>query len=114
MFLLPVSDLTSALARREVISGGVNLRILPLGDSITHGMSSSDGNGYRLALHDLLTPENQVEYIGQEHKGSMDNNRHEGHPGFDISPVDGVHPTDEGYRLMASAWYEAIAAAGKK
>lgn len=168
-----------------------------------------------------MTPENKVEYIGKEHSGSMDNNRHEGHPGVDIGPIgemgkadyaerpnivllmagtnninfnvdpdnapdmlgrviddvvhacpdavvlvatliplldarneelrirfndalpaviatradenkhvarvdmgritshhintiDRVHPTDEGYRLMALVWYEAITAAGKK
>lgn len=32
-----------------------NLRILPLGDSITFGAKSSDGNGYRLDLREKLT-----------------------------------------------------------
>lgn len=184
-------------------------------------MSSSDENGYRLALYNLLAPGNHVEYIGQQRSGSMAKNRHEGHPGADIAPirefgkedyadrpnvvllmagtnniffnvepenaptllgnviddvihacpdvvvlvasltplrdpskdeqrvrfndalpaviaaqadagkqvervdmgritmdhintVDGVHPTDEGYQLMASIWYEAIVVAGKK
>jgi hypothetical protein len=170
---------------------------LPLGDSITYGEGSSDGNGYRRLLYDLLTPGYEVQYIGREHDGSMPNNNHEGHGGFGIGPVgetgkpdyaeqpdvvllmavkacpkaavlvanlipllgaeretrriqfnnalpgavaartgaaddrvslvdmgtvnasfinttDGVHPTDEGYKLIAAAWYEAIVAASDK
>ena len=75
------------MPRRDTIAGGVKLRILPLGDSITDGMSSSDGNGYRLRLRDLLTPENAVEYIGQQHSGFMDDNNNEGYPGIDISLI---------------------------
>ncbi|KKZ60137.1 hypothetical protein EMCG_05059 [[Emmonsia] crescens] len=82
--LINASPLQSA--RREPVAE-VKFRILPLGDSITHGMSSSDGNGYRLALYNLLTPGNKVEYIGRERSGSMGDNRHEGHPGADIRPI---------------------------
>jgi lysophospholipase L1-like esterase len=60
---------------------------LPLGDSITYGEGSSDGNGYRRLLYDLLTPGYEVQYIGREHDGSMPNNNHEGHGGFGIGPV---------------------------
>ncbi|KKZ66544.1 hypothetical protein EMCG_07658 [[Emmonsia] crescens] len=31
-----------------------------------------------------------------------------------IDPADGIHPVDEGYKLIAEAWYEAIVAAGRK
>lgn len=34
--------------------GPIPLRILPLGDSLTKGYGSSDDNGYRLFLHNLL------------------------------------------------------------
>ncbi|KAI1034833.1 hypothetical protein LB504_004407 [Fusarium proliferatum] len=44
---------------------GKNLRILPLGDSITYGYKSSDGNGYRKPLRDLLVKAgNTVDIIG--------------------------------------------------
>lgn len=44
------------------LENGINLRILPLGDSITWGYGSTDGNGYRLDLLNLLAG-NDVQYI---------------------------------------------------
>lgn len=41
----------------QVIKDGVKLRILPVGDSITVGFLSSDGNGYRLKLDENLSGE---------------------------------------------------------
>lgn len=72
------------LFNHRTIARGVDLRVLPLGDSITWGQYSSDGNGYRLALHDKL---NHVTFIGREKSGTMANNENEGHPGFPIGPV---------------------------
>jgi lysophospholipase L1-like esterase len=69
-----------------IISNGVELRILPLGDSITYGSLSSDGNGYRLDLQNLLSG-NTVQYIGSQHSGSMVDNANEGHPGAVISQI---------------------------
>ncbi|KAK2739078.1 hypothetical protein FQN55_009611 [Onygenales sp. PD_40] len=83
-----------SLYRRESIAGGVDLRILPLGDSITYGQGSSDGNGYRLPLYNLLSGGNKVEYIGREKRGSMSNNQHEGHKGFPIGPVGNTGKPD--------------------
>lgn len=40
--------------KREV-GGGLPLKVLPVGDSITEGFQSSNGNGYRLALRNLIT-----------------------------------------------------------
>jgi lysophospholipase L1-like esterase len=64
------------------------LRILPLGDSITWGTLSTDGNGYRQDLLDLLsgTP---VQYIGSQRAGNMTNNLNEGHPGATIGQIAG-------------------------
>ncbi|ESZ92399.1 carbohydrate esterase family 3 protein [Sclerotinia borealis F-4128] len=65
-----------------------NLRIQPLGNSITFGYLSSDGNGFRLALLDLLTAAgNTVQYVGSIQAGNMTNNQNEGHPGAVISDV---------------------------
>ncbi|KLJ06977.1 hypothetical protein EMPG_17534 [Blastomyces silverae] len=76
------------ISNSDAIARGADLRILPLGDSITYGQGSSDGNGYRLPLYNLLlSGGNKVEYIGRERNGSMSNNHHEGHKGFPIGPV---------------------------
>jgi lysophospholipase L1-like esterase len=74
------------VSHAAIISNGVNLRILPLGDSITYGVGSSDGNGYRLALQNMLSG-NNVQYVGSQHSGSMANNSNEGHSGAVISQI---------------------------
>lgn len=73
----------SPLTRRS-LSNGIDLRILPLGDSITYGYRSSDGNGYRLDLLDQLAG-NNVTYIGSLNSGSMTNNANEGWSGYRIA-----------------------------
>lgn len=74
--------------RRQVIADRVEIRILPLGDSITWGEGSTNGNGYRLALADLLEKDGiKLEYIGRVKSGTMPNNEHEGHGGYDIAAV---------------------------
>jgi lysophospholipase L1-like esterase len=64
------------------------LRILPLGDSITWGTLSTDGNGYRQDLLDLLSG-TRVQYIGSQRSGNMTNNFNEGHPGATIGQITG-------------------------
>lgn len=65
-----------------------NLRILPLGDSITYGYLSSDGDGYRAHLRDMLNVTfPSVTYIGTQTSGNMTNNVHEGHPGYMIHDI---------------------------
>jgi lysophospholipase L1-like esterase len=59
---------------------------MPLGDSITWGWESSDGNGYRLGLQELLS-ENTVQYIGSQRSGNMTDNYNEGHPGALIDEI---------------------------
>lgn len=44
-------------AAGQVIKDGVELRILPVGDSVTVGYLSTDGNGYRLKLQENLSGE---------------------------------------------------------
>ena len=76
-----------SLLRRNAIAGGVALRILPLGDSITYGEGSSSGNGYRLALYNLLHAENEVNYIGRVKSGTMADNANEGYRGYPIVSI---------------------------
>jgi lysophospholipase L1-like esterase len=68
------------------ISTPVALRILPLGNSITFGYLSTDGNGYRQDLVNMLagTP---VQYIGSVRSGDMADNYNEGHPGAIITQI---------------------------
>lgn len=65
---------------------GLNLRIMPLGDSITYGYRSSDGNGYRQYLLTLLAG-NNVNFIGSLKAGTMTNNNNEGHSGALIDQI---------------------------
>lgn len=73
---------------------GLSLAILPLGDSITFGTDSTDGNGYRLDLENLLVPANSIEFIGSVMQGSMTDNDNEGHPGFTITEIAAEAPQD--------------------
>ena len=88
----PAPDLPSTYEsvsqlRRNAIAGGDELRILPLGDSITYGEGSSDGNGYQLALYNLLHRANDLNYIGRVKSGTMVDNDNEGYRGFPIVSI---------------------------
>ncbi|KAH8828717.1 SGNH hydrolase-type esterase domain-containing protein [Flagelloscypha sp. PMI_526] len=63
-------------------------RTMPLGDSITYGSGSSDGNSYRKVLQDTIVAQgNVIEYIGSLNSGNMTNNSHEGHRGAIIDQI---------------------------
>ncbi|MCJ1439756.1 MAG: hypothetical protein MMC23_000237 [Stictis urceolatum] len=74
------------------ILAGTSMRILPLGASITAGEGSSDSNGYRKDLLDMLVPPATIDYIGSLRNGTMAGNQHEGHSGFTIAEVGGQAP----------------------
>ena len=60
--------------RIEHRSGGTALRILCVGASITFGVGSTDGNGYRRDLRDLLEHAGStVHYVGTQSSGNMKN-----------------------------------------
>ncbi|MFG2622980.1 hypothetical protein ACGFXC_35755 [Streptomyces sp. NPDC048507] len=50
-----------------------DLRILPLGDSITFGAGSSDGSGYRRELWEDLKNQTQTvtSFVGSQHDGAI-------------------------------------------
>lgn len=57
------------LKRNDNVS---ELRILPLGASITWGLHSQSGNGYRKPLRDLLVHHGwKVDMVGSKHHGDM-------------------------------------------
>ncbi|KAL7917681.1 SGNH hydrolase-type esterase domain-containing protein [Trichoderma austrokoningii] len=66
-----------------------SLRLMPLGGSITYGVGSSNENGYRKFLYDMLTWDGHiVEMVGSRKSGAMPNNRNEGWRGFTIDQID--------------------------
>ncbi|MEO7959700.1 MAG: GDSL-type esterase/lipase family protein, partial [Fibrobacteria bacterium] len=74
-------------------TNGSPCKILPFGDSITEGVKSSDGGGYRSQLFKLIVAANQkVTFVGSLSAGpttvsgqSFPRN-HEGHSGWTIAP----------------------------
>ncbi|KAJ7159679.1 lipolytic enzyme [Mycena filopes] len=68
---------------------GKTTRIMPLGASITFGTGSTDGNGYRADLYNLLAADgNTVNMVGSQKGGTFLDPDNEGYPGFIISQVD--------------------------
>ncbi|KND86328.1 hypothetical protein TOPH_09040 [Tolypocladium ophioglossoides CBS 100239] len=66
-----------------------SLRLMPLGASITYGYLSSDGNGYRNDLRQILVSDGYtVDMVGSRKAGSMKNNDNEGWPGLRIEQVE--------------------------
>lgn len=76
---------TTVLVKNEA---NKTLRIMPLGGSITYGQGSSDGNGYRRALRDLLISDGyQVTMVGSRKVGTMSNNETEGWRGQRLDQI---------------------------
>ncbi|KAJ7028343.1 lipolytic enzyme [Mycena alexandri] len=84
-----ISTTTSAPVTTSTSTTGLNIRLLPLGDSITYGFTSTDGNGYRSVLHNMLQPNNTLNFIGSIQSGTMVDNDNEGHIGAIISQIAG-------------------------
>ncbi|KAJ3777060.1 SGNH hydrolase-type esterase domain-containing protein [Lentinula raphanica] len=65
-----------------------NATFLPLGDSITYGWLSTDGNGYREDLLELITAGgDSVDYIGSIQAGTMADNWNDGYIGCTIDQI---------------------------
>nr|XP_036577378.1 GDSL-like Lipase/Acylhydrolase [Colletotrichum truncatum]KAF6784349.1 GDSL-like Lipase/Acylhydrolase [Colletotrichum truncatum] len=76
----------------QVIKEGVELRILPIGDSITVGWPSLDRNGYRLRLKELLSA-NKVVFAGTTSSGNMSDPYYSGWVGMTIKYMtDNIYP----------------------
>jgi lysophospholipase L1-like esterase len=90
-----VSTLAFNLGFISIAEAGVDLRILPLGDSITWGWSSAEAggyNGYRGFLFNLLKNDSMVNppslnFVGSVFSGYMCDSFNEGHPGWVISQI---------------------------
>ncbi|KAH7161860.1 hypothetical protein EDB81DRAFT_683957 [Dactylonectria macrodidyma] len=91
-FWLPLSNAASLprrdLQRRASIANGLDLRILPIGDSITYGAPDEPYNSYRASLYDKLTNGgNKVDYVGDNASGTLADKQHEGHRGELINRI---------------------------
>ncbi|KAH7161956.1 hypothetical protein B0J13DRAFT_430718 [Dactylonectria estremocensis] len=91
-FWIPASN-AATLPRRDlqpraIIADGIDLRILPIGDSITHGSPDEPWRSYRGYLWDMLIETNNVDYVGAEKSGTgMVDQDHEGHRGQFITKI---------------------------
>ncbi len=64
------------------------LRVMPLGDSITWGVGSSTGNGYRAPLWDRLAADGHpLDFVGTLRGGSMSDPDNQGHSGYRIDQI---------------------------
>jgi lysophospholipase L1-like esterase len=64
------------------------LRVMPLGDSITWGVGSSSGNGYRGPLwNELAADGHPLDFVGTVRNGPMSDPDNEGHSGYRINEI---------------------------
>ena len=70
------------------------LRLMPLGDSITWGVGSPSGNGYRGFLWNQLAADGHtLDFVGSGRSGTMPDPDNEGHSGWRIDQIDGIADT---------------------
>ncbi len=68
-----------------------NLRIMPVGDSVTEGVGTPSGNSYRGWLFNQLMGEvNYVNFVGSSRDGTMLDPDNEGHSGWKINDIAGI------------------------
>lgn len=65
------------------------MRLMPLGGSITQGVGSSDLNGYRKHLFEMIQSCGcDIRMVGSRKTGSMEANEHEGWRGFRLDEIE--------------------------
>jgi lysophospholipase L1-like esterase len=80
--------MTAAGATPASAASSTPLRVMPLGDSITWGVGSSTGNGYRAPLWDKLAADGHpLDFVGTGRAGSMSDPDNEGHSGYRIDQI---------------------------
>ncbi|MER5202365.1 ricin-type beta-trefoil lectin domain protein [Streptomyces sp. NPDC002825] len=83
-----VLGVTAAGAAPASAASDTPLRVMPLGDSITWGVGSSTGNGYRSPLWDRLAADGHpLDFVGTVRGGSMSDPDNEGHSGYRIDQI---------------------------
>lgn len=69
------------------------LRVMPLGDSITWGVGSATTSSYRASLASLVAGRSAytVQFVGSQNSGTLADQSNEGHSGYVISQIrDGI------------------------
>ncbi|MFB7508917.1 GDSL-type esterase/lipase family protein, partial [Streptomyces broussonetiae] len=68
-----------------------DVRLMPLGDSITWGVGSPSGNSYRGSLWNQLAAEGHaLDFVGSGRNGTMSDPDNEGHSGWRIDQITGI------------------------
>lgn len=81
----------SSASAGQAVAAASALRVMPLGDSITDGVGSSTGNGYRGPLWDRLGSGGySLDFVGTSRAGSMADPDNEGHSGWRIDQIDSL------------------------
>ncbi|MGR4880362.1 ricin-type beta-trefoil lectin domain protein [Streptomyces sp. LARHCF249] len=87
-FVAAVLGVTAAGVTPASAASTTPLRVMPLGDSITWGVGSSTGNGYRGPLRDKLAADGHpLDFVGTLRGGSMSDPDNEGHSGYRIDQI---------------------------
>ncbi|MEZ0068914.1 lysophospholipase L1-like esterase [Streptacidiphilus sp. MAP12-20] len=94
LLALPLAPTVAAAAAAApatvtTASSPPQLKVMPLGDSITTGYQSSTGNGYRGPLMQLVNQQTRytVNFVGTQFNGTMTDNANEGHSGYEIQGI---------------------------
>jgi lysophospholipase L1-like esterase len=90
LLLVALTALAVGGSARAASAAPAPVRVMPLGDSITHGYNVS--GGYRVALEDALAAGGlPVDFVGSESDGpsGLGDRDHEGHPGWRIDDIAG-------------------------
>ncbi|MEV0174169.1 ricin-type beta-trefoil lectin domain protein [Streptomyces sp. NPDC050803] len=88
MLVAAALGVTAAGATPAAAASNTPLRVMPLGDSITWGVGSSTGNGYRAPLWNSLAADGHpLDFVGTLRGGSMSDPDNEGHSGYKIHQI---------------------------
>ncbi len=89
LVLLSCAKATESFSAQPVLAQS-GIKIMPLGDSITFGVRSSSGGGYRLPLwEEIAATHLHVTFVGSRNSGpaSLPDTANEGHPGWRIDQI---------------------------
>ncbi|MFD9412495.1 FG-GAP-like repeat-containing protein [Streptomyces sp. NPDC059989] len=79
------------LPQLPAAAGITDVRMLPLGDSITYGVGAAGGSSYRGRLWDFLAHDlHSLDFVGSAKSGTGPDRDHEGHKGWSIDQIDAM------------------------
>ncbi|RJQ81972.1 SGNH hydrolase [Pseudonocardiaceae bacterium YIM PH 21723] len=86
MALFATMSMTAGVS--PATAGPEQWKIMPLGDSITHGDGSSTQSSYRADLWRILYPTHPgLDFVGSQQSGQLPDTDHEGHGGWMIDDL---------------------------